>query len=132
MLLPGVAMLIAIAGISDQVWSYFYPGVPYIISAVIILMMSILCYKALHSQSNRSKGCLHILFDSQGTWYQSAMPEKLTQDAPWQLTTQSRVIPLGLFLVFTDAAGQRHLQWILKGELPEPDYRRVVRAINAL
>lgn len=130
MLLPGIAMLIAIGGLSDQLWSYLPEGTPHALIAITILVMLVIFVRAFQSTTIRPPGCIHILFDNQGTWYQSLMPENLTLDAPWQLTTQSRVMPLGLFLVLTDGAGQRHRQWILKGELPDSDYRRVVRAIS--
>ncbi|QCZ93023.1 hypothetical protein FBQ74_05755 [Salinimonas iocasae] len=129
--LAGLALLI-LGSVSDMFWSYFSSTAPVIFTTLIILTAAFFYLFSGASRSTEQTLPAFILFDDTGKWYQGSQEALLTDQPPWQLTRQARVTPWGVFLNFIDADGQHHNQWILHDELPERDYRRLVRTIGLI
>lgn len=118
--------------VSDMFWSYFSNSAPLVFFCLVILFIVFLFLFDVTRRRSRKTQPIFILFDDTGKWYQSEQEAQLTDQPPWQLTAGARVTPWGIFLDLVDADGQRRNQWILHDELPERDYRRLVRTIGLI
>ncbi|MBD3587304.1 hypothetical protein HHX48_16330 [Salinimonas sp. HHU 13199] len=130
----GIALvaLLVLCSASDMFWSYFSNTAPIIFTSVIVLIA--VCFSLFNGGRRTAQKTVpaFILFDDTGKWYQGEQEAELADQSPWQLTREARITPWGVYLHLIDADGQHHNQWILHDELPERDYRRLVRTIGLL
>ena len=113
----------------EAVWgwvNYYYLLIP---AALVIWQLVRVCvHKHQYVQD------IYTL-DSDGTIRAVSVSQQDKTSPAWRLHRTSKLLPWGLVLNVESAATKccqlnyEHLRWVLKGECPEADYRRLCRAI---